>query len=192
MKTMKFVIPLMMVVLVQFASAQTTVPGGYVSGTWNASGSPYLIDGEITVHSDSALTIGYGVDVIFQGHYKLIVNGLLEANGTEQDSILFTAADTSIGWHGIKFVSASDSSLLKYCQIVYAKGNSPFEGGGIYCDNSSPTIKNCLIENCYAHEGGGICGYYNSSPLIEGNSFISDSASVSGGAMYFYFECFPT
>ena len=49
------------------ASAQTTIPGGYVSGTWEESGSPYLIEGEVTVHSDSTLNIEPGVEVNFNG-----------------------------------------------------------------------------------------------------------------------------
>jgi hypothetical protein len=32
-------------------AAATTVPGGDVSGTWTASGSPYLVEGDLTVPS---------------------------------------------------------------------------------------------------------------------------------------------
>ena len=77
-----------------FAHSQTVIPGGSVSGTWTASGSPYLIEGEIVINNRQTLTIESGVEVIFQGHYKLIVNGWLQAIGAESDSILFTAADT--------------------------------------------------------------------------------------------------
>ena len=48
-------------------SADTIVPGGYVSGTWTAAGSPYLVQGDITVHADSTLNIEPGVEVNFQG-----------------------------------------------------------------------------------------------------------------------------
>ena len=41
-------------------NAQTTIPGGYVSGTWKASSSPYLIQGNITIHADSVLAIEPG------------------------------------------------------------------------------------------------------------------------------------
>ncbi|MBN1818141.1 MAG: right-handed parallel beta-helix repeat-containing protein, partial [Sedimentisphaerales bacterium] len=38
-------------------------------------------------------------------------------------------------------------------------------GGGIYCEFSSPTIVNCVIENCTAQLGGGI-GCVNGNPRI--------------------------
>jgi hypothetical protein len=38
-------------------------------------------------------------------------------------------------------------------------------GGGIYCENSSPSIIDCVIERCKAELGGGI-GIVNGSPFI--------------------------
>ncbi len=99
----------------------TEIPAGPVTGDWYATGNPYNINGEITVPASQSLTIHEGVQVIFQGHYKLIVNGLLDASGVEGDSILFTAADTSVGWHGIRFINASDTSHLDFCIIEYGK-----------------------------------------------------------------------
>ena len=93
--------------------AQTTIPGGYVSGTWTATGSPYLIQGDITIHTDSTLTIEPDVDVDFQGHYIFIVNGVLQAVGTETDSICFFAADTVIGWKGIVELTL----YKRFCQL---------------------------------------------------------------------------
>jgi len=40
-------------------------------------------------------------------------------------------------------------------------------GGGIYCENSSPSITNCTISGNSANYGGGIfCKYNSSSPSI--------------------------
>jgi len=160
-------------------SAQTTISGGYVSGDWNAAGSPYLIEGELTVHVDSTLNIGPGVEVNFQGHHKLIVNGWLYAEGVEGDSILFTAADTVEGWHGIRFIDAPDSSHLYYCVLQYgrATGTSPDNlGGAIYCYNSSPTITGCTISENVADWGGGIiCN--NSNPTFR-DCKINDNAAI--------------
>ncbi len=35
--------------------AASTIPGGNVSGTWDVAGSPYLIDGDITVPAGADL-----------------------------------------------------------------------------------------------------------------------------------------
>ena len=47
--------------------SQTIIPGGYVSGMWTAANSPFQIYGDITLHTDSTLTIEPGVEIIFQG-----------------------------------------------------------------------------------------------------------------------------
>ena len=164
-------------------SSQTVIPGGNVSGTWVAFSSPYLIEGEITVPSDSTLNIEPGVEVNFQGHYKLIVNGFLEAMGTESDSILFTTSDTSDGWHGIRFIDAPDSSHLSFCIIKHgqASGDSPdTRGGGIYCENSNPQISHCTITgNLACDDGGGIyCS--TSSPTISWCTITGNSAAGTG------------
>ena len=103
---------------------------------------------------DSTLNIHPGVQVIFQGHYKFIINGILEANGVEGDSILFTAADTATGWHSLRFLSAQDTSHLSYCVIQYgrAPGTSDpdAQGGGICCYYSSLVVSHCTIQRNYA------------------------------------------
>jgi len=146
-------------------STHTDVAGGPVYGTWTLANSPYYIQGEITVPNDSTLTIEPGVQVEFQGHYKLNVQGRLIASGTETESIIFTVSDTSGFsnnassegvWGGIRFDATpvtNDSSLLKYCVIEYAKtfaiGPYTFDGphgGGIFIKNYSKVrVEKCLM-----------------------------------------------
>jgi len=97
------------------------IPEGDVSGKWVKQNSPYYIDGEIKIRYGKKLIIEPGVQIIFTGHYKLIVNGILEAKGTEKDSIYFFPSDTSVGWHGIRFIEAEDVSTLEYCVLKYGK-----------------------------------------------------------------------
>jgi len=178
----------------------TEIDSGFVSGDWYASGNPYNINGEITVHTDSTLNIHEGVEVIFQGHYKLIVNGFLEAVGTESDSILFTAADTSEGWHGIRFVDAPDSSHLSYCIIKYgrADGATPDDcGGGILCLGSNPVINHCMISDNstsgqWGSAGGGISCQYYSNPNISCCVITGNWTSFAGGGIDCEYGSSPT
>ncbi len=178
-------------------SADTHIPAGDVYGTWTISGSPYLIDGNITIPSDSTLTIQPGVDVIFQGWYNLVVNGYLQAIGTETDSIHFTTADTAEGWCGIQFDTAPDSSILSYCLIVKAfydyggiycfesnprisncivSHNRPY---GIWCNNSNPIIAQCTITDNFEFAGAGIMCHYSSPTIV--NCLVSRNYGGSGG-----------
>ena len=78
-------------------AAATTISGGDVSGTWTAAGSPYRINGDITVPAGPTLTIEPGVEVVFESWYKLTVNGTLLAEGTDSSPILFTGTHPTAG-----------------------------------------------------------------------------------------------
>jgi parallel beta-helix repeat protein len=175
-------------------SAQTIVPPGPVSGTWTEAGSPYLVQGEITIQTGTTLNIEAGVEVNFQGHYKFIINGYLEALGTEADSILFTAANPTTGWHSLRFINAQDSSHLSYCVIKYGKATGSGDdavGGGIQCTNSNPVIMHSSIRLNYAQSyEGGISVLYSSNPTIAYCDISNNSAEVEGG-IGCYNNCSP-
>jgi uncharacterized protein (TIGR02145 family) len=124
--------------------AQTIVPGGNVDGTWTQSGSPYLINGDITVLNGMTLIIQPGVNVVFQDYFTFFVDGTINANGTLNDSIVFTVADTTgyynathVGWGGIKANFTISSVNLSFCIIEFSKTS------GIYIDD----ISSFIIEN---------------------------------------------
>ena len=79
----KYCLIIVSLVLFPIASGigQTYITGGDVSGTWSSAGSPYYIQGEITIPNSETLTIEPGVNVVFLGHYKLTVQGRLLAVG---------------------------------------------------------------------------------------------------------------
>lgn len=112
--------------------------------TWALSGSPYIIQGNITVLSGKTLTINPCVKVKFDGNYELHVNGKLSAVGTASNNIVFTSNEAvpTIGfWNQIYFDDPSDSSSsINYCRIEYAKN-------GVYVFTSNPPISNSVFQN---------------------------------------------
>lgn len=162
---------------------------GEVWGTWTVAHSPYHVTCDITVPTGDTLIIEPGVDVIFEGHFKLTVNGLLKAEGMQTDSITFTPADTSVGWGGIRICSAHDSCKLEYCVIEYGKvpgGGLDARGGGIRCVTSSPLIRHCSIRNNEADNsgGGGIACDSSSNPTIVHSQIVNNtSINADGGGI---------
>jgi parallel beta-helix repeat protein len=180
-----------------------TIPGGNVSGTWYQANSPYYINGNITIQSGDTLIIEPGVLVDFLGSfYYLTVHGILEAVGTETDSIVFTA-DTS--WWGLYFENALDSSNLEFCVVekavcailapIVCASSNPFishcrisnntgftESGAITLYGSNSEISYCTINGNSGNVGGGILCHGGSIPTII-NCTITDN-NLSGGGVY--------
>lgn len=60
--------------------------------------------------------------------------------------------------------------------------NTAGDGGGIFCSDGRPTIRNCTITQNAADHGGGLC-CLSSRPRIE-DSVISGNTANRGGAIY--------
>lgn len=166
---------------------------GNVSGVWNYD--TVFVNDDISIQAGNLLTIEPGVQVVFSDHFKFNIYGRLLAIGTSYDTIVFTALDTIVGWHGLRFfdinTNGQDSSKIVYCKFEYGKAtgiDDDKNGGAIYCNNSSEIlIRNSLIkENSAAMYGGGIHLTSNSSPslcyvAIIGNSTMGYSYGYGYG-----------
>ncbi|OHB49725.1 MAG: hypothetical protein A2Y10_06085 [Planctomycetes bacterium GWF2_41_51] len=86
----------------------------------------------------------------------------------------------------VSFVNGETSkSVIDGFTILGGTGTSISDvnsGGGIFCQNSSPIIKNCIIlsNNVGLGTGGGIA-CYDSSPTIAKCKIINNSAQYGGG-----------
>lgn len=98
------------------ARADTLVAGGTLaaSTTWTLGGSPYVLQGDVTVPQTVTLTIEPGVEVRAMAFsdsqaagqdpalVELTINGALLANGTADRPIVFDSSSPAVGsWYGI-------------------------------------------------------------------------------------------
>lgn len=159
-------------------------------GDWTLADSPVQVVDDIFLPSGVSLMIEAGVRVEFAGPYQFVINGLLEAVGTSNADIIFTAADPeidSLRWGGLRFVNAERGCRLVFCKIQYgwARGSWPDKnGGGIFIESSSVEITRSEISHNRAEgDGGGIYGWFTQS--IISNSLIVENYSASmGGGMF--------
>lgn len=134
---------------------------------------------------------------IFEG-CTIDVQGTIIAEGTIEDSIIFTCDDEYRRWGGIDYYQTpedNDSSLFSYCSFSWSK-SSP--GGAIYLrEFSKLKFDHCTFKNNLAYEigrpgYGGALALSFSSPIINNCSFLYNTAKGNwyhpghGGAIYSY------
>lgn len=163
-------------------------PTAYTT-TWTQSGSPYNIYCNITIPQGYVLNIYPGVTVNFMGHYYLDVQGTLTAIGVSGSEVVFTAANHTVGWAGMRFSSVSDPSQLTVCILEYAKKtgvSATDNGGAIYVkDFDDLAIDQCIFRyNSTAKNGGAI--YVRGSYIqITFSHFLDNDAGSMGGGICF-------
>jgi len=174
---------------------QITISGG-LSGI--LADTLYLVVGDIYVTAGDSLIIPAGAEFGFASGSEFQIRGVLLAQGTEEDSILFTAQDAAAGWLGMRFIDAGTGSVTDYCFIRGGKagGTGIYQsGGGVYCANSQPVISHCRIaDNWAAMFGGGI--YLNhSSPVISDcvieNNIAHNYQGAKGGGIACEYQSNP-
>ena len=198
---MKKIILMAAVVLASVvAHAQTTISSSTVSGHWTLAGSPYLIANSFIVWPDSSLTIDPGVEVVFQGYYKIQIDGNLIAAGTDSLPILFHAqdttgwADTSTagGWAGIQLgnypVVSTSASVIRHCNFTDIKRtglNAMYVNLAVeYCNfthNNGFILYEALPDSTMTFELSN-CNFYKN--YVPSPSYIAFTSS--GGTLYIH------
>ncbi len=188
-------------VLVPFITFSDTIKS---DTTWIAD--TVKITGNVVVNDDVTLTVLPGTVVEFQDTFHLKVNGTLLAEGMPKKIIQFTAdedtsyfyrSDTSAGgWQGIIFDNSYDgmnnamkdnaASVLKYCQLSYAKSPPPYDRAGAiviqYYDNVQ--ISNCDFNNNRSYYGTAGIILVKSDVNIHSCVFRNNRSEDEGSAIW--------
>ena len=70
------------------------------------------------------------------------------------------------------------------------QGNTSTYGGGLSCQEGNPTLNNCVFQANSAAEGGGLRCFL-SSPTLNNCLFLGNMADFSGGGMLAHFLSYP-
>jgi len=91
--------------------------------TWFTAGNPHIILGDLQVYG-AILTIEPGCIVKIESGVNLWINysGIINAIGTQQDSIIFTSNQATPApgdWDYIQINTFVPGSIMQYCSIKY-------------------------------------------------------------------------
>lgn len=166
---MKNILTMLFVTVTIVTFSQTIINVSFVSGNWTLSGSPYIVQNDITLLTGQSLSVESGVTVKFEPETNFMVNGVLIADG-----VTFEASDTNQwhdesttqgGWNGIHFmpITGTDSSvfnnnIIRDCKFGYP--SAVLYSNAFTC-NRSLDITNCLFE----HNTSGT-GFYVSEGIV--------------------------
>lgn len=107
--------------------------GGHVSisATWQMDKSPYMAVEDVTLDSSITLSIQAGVSVKFGDSYAFRVHGIWEAQGTENDPVIITCAD-STGHFPIVIDGTVDAEHVDF---------EYFDSSGVYIESTATIEK---------------------------------------------------
>jgi hypothetical protein len=148
------------------------------------------IDISLWQYNNNTLTISPGTKIEFLGNYLLNIQGCLLAQGTKQDSILFTTPSSSHHWNRLHFDNTpenNDTSRISYC--IFEHGHTSGNGGAIYIDNVDKLIINrSTFRYNYAYTDGGGIYIGHADPVIQNNLFHNNQTQMSGGGITLYYS----
>jgi prepilin-type processing-associated H-X9-DG protein len=147
-------------------------------------------DGDIVELTDGTFLGDGNRDVDFLG--KAIA--VRSAGGTPASCMVDCQGSASEPHRGFIFQSGEGTeSMLEGITITH--GHAPdsleYDGGGVYCYSSSPTISRCILAENSAGQGGGIYGIF-ASPRISDCTFSNNMAYSAGGGACFFGSANPS
>jgi hypothetical protein len=169
------------------STGQCTIPQDIAGDlTLSIDCSPYLASGDITIQSGATLTIDAGVEIWMPEEASIYVNGVINANGTEEKGISFILNPDveQTHWGIMSFKNTDSTSTLNYVTIESASTGTDFamEIAAITAFNADLVMDHMTLENNF---GCPIMARYSNITLTN-SSLHSDVTGDNINVKYGY------
>ncbi len=167
-----------------FVGGTYTEIKGNTSGVLMLVNSPFLVIDDIQVLPEDTLIIEPDVKLFIEKDKRIIVEGLIIANGEKDKQIIFQSYYNNT-WLGISILNSSERNEFHYCifQNVDQYRDDPVTYGAVEIQNSNVAFRNCIFIDNSTVSGGGL--YSINSNLDITNSIFRNNYTIDfGGAMY--------
>ncbi len=78
----------------------------------------------------------------------------------------------------------SGETISSCVRAVTIRSGAASTGGGVYCEEASPRLIDCIIEDCTAGIGGAVACVSDASPLLVDCTLAFNEASDRGGGLF--------
>ncbi len=148
---------------------------GKLSGIWDAAHNPFLISEDVFIEEGDQLLINPGVEINFAEESQFTIEGLLQANGSLDDPIVFTSNSE---WKGLNFYDTQDDNQVHYCNISKANVSAIL----IENDSHVSIVGNKFFENTSGSHGAALDISSSDEVIINQNIIANNSSSsLTGG-----------
>jgi parallel beta-helix repeat protein len=135
-----------------------------------------------TILSGDIGAAGYAADNCYHVFFHIILTNLDSTAVLDGFTITGGNADGSGDrLYGGGMFNEESSPTVTNC--IFSDNTANY-GGGMYNDGSSPTVTNCTFNNNSAYYGSGMYNYSSSSPTVTNCTFSGNTAVYGGGGMY--------
>jgi cysteine-rich repeat protein/parallel beta-helix repeat protein len=185
------------------AAADTIIAGGTViNQTWTTAGSPYIVQGDITVPAGASLTIEPGVEVRAASSdaqmsgdtskVEFFIDGTLDVNGTAGNVVTFRGVSAASGsWYGILVRSGATRAKIEHATIQQAivgvssaAAGTTFSATAVFVDDPSSngfavTAGSPTLDAVHVFSAGsyGMALSGTSSPTVR-NSIVRNGSTI--------------
>ncbi len=154
--------------------------------TLTKANSPYFVNENVVVESTGILNIESGVELKFEEDKSILIQGILNLNGTEEDPIQLSSYYPEQEWSGIFFDNSSGTSTLSNVTLSQAKGIENDENffAAISALNSTVNLFGAHIHNVRLPISSQFSNMRIENSTISNVTMIGDYLNVNGGNLW--------